>query len=644
MPNIKKTLRLISALSLTNDKNPAVIPYKPQKTAVSGSETRYFHREKPEKHGVSSIRLYRMLSELEAEPRANIHNIMVVKDGAVISECHAPGYDINISHLSHSMSKTVVGMAIGFLADEGKLDINARLVDFFPEYTPRDKSFKKITLHHLLTMQSGVKLNEVAAVTEYAWTSAFFASKLAFEPGSSFKYNSMNSYMLAKVVEKISGANLTEFLRPRLFEPLGIENFFWELGPEGVEKGGWGLYLSLESWAKLGEMMLSGGVFEGKRLLSEEWVKRATSTHAKTSELLGDFNYGYQLWTARTGDDYLFNGMLGQNVWICPKNNLLVAINSGNNELFQQSPALTIIRKHLGGDKLPFPYEKSAGSLLSEKEKRFFESRRAVHPLAKRHGLRYLLGLGNAKPYDTHFDEFIGDYGFVMNNHSILPTFIRVMQSNYMGGIDSFSIERCENNIKFTSREGGKNYSFMSGIYDYLTTIVDFCGEKYIISSCCEITHNLEESNEAILKISIIFPELPNSVLITMTPIARGKMSVRISETPNQKLTFPFIEAEVADNKLFAFITTMIEKRFGTHFLEKRLTNTFEPKFVAINKAHKYYREQMDAMNQEEAERIASMRMLAVLINKFTREDDEDSSAQESERDALPSPAKDGKS
>ena len=262
----------------TNKKNPAPIPYAPAKTEVSAPERKYFHRTYPERAGVSSKTVYDMLVALEGHKMANVHNIMVLRGKEVICECSAPGYDVNVRHLSHSMSKSLTGMAIGMLIDDGLLSLDTKIKDIFPEYRYTDRRFGDITIHHLLSMSTGVPFSEAGSVTETEWTKAFFESRLAFAPGTNFAYNSMNSYILARVAVKLAKKSLTEFLRERLFSPLGITNVFWEKSPEGVEKGGWGVYLSAESWAKIGVMILSGGVFDGHRILSEDWVKKSTST------------------------------------------------------------------------------------------------------------------------------------------------------------------------------------------------------------------------------------------------------------------------------------------------------------------------------------------------------------------------------
>ena len=329
----KRSLELVLGLALTNKQNPAVVAYAPQKLEITKEERPYFKRSSPEAHGIPSARMIEMLDALEKDTRVHLHNLIVLADGEVITECSAPGYGLHIAHLSHSMSKTVTGMAIGMLIDEGRLSPQDRVLPFFPEIKEPNKKLEELTVGHLLAMQSGVPFSEAGSVTETEWTRAFLESAPGFAVGTKFAYNSMNSYLLARIVCRVCGVSLCEFLEKRLFAPLGITNYFWEMGPEGVEKGGWGLFLSAESWAKLGVMILSGGTFEGKRILSEEFVREATEMHSESPESSGDFNYGYQLWVSRVGKEILFNGMLGQNVWIYPEGNIVVAMNAGNNEL-----------------------------------------------------------------------------------------------------------------------------------------------------------------------------------------------------------------------------------------------------------------------------------------------------------------------
>ena len=123
--------------------------------------------------------------------------------------------------------------------------------------------------------------------------------------------------------------------------------------------------------------MMHGGVFMGKRILPESWVGESYITRAITPETSGGFNYGYHLWVSRQGGEILFNGMLGQNVWLCPRNNIMVVMTGGNNELFQASPALEIVRGYLGGE-INDELDRRDLELLREKESKFFRSRRWI--------------------------------------------------------------------------------------------------------------------------------------------------------------------------------------------------------------------------------------------------------------------------
>ena len=375
-----RSLNLLLGLGKPTEKSPSVIPYRAAKTSISGIEKPYFKRAAPEHFGVGSARLTAMLTELEADSGSNVHSIMVLKDGVVICEASHPAYDVNTRHLSHSMSKTVTAFAIGMLVGDGKLDINDRVEDFFPESKYKDKRFHNMRIKHLLAMSSGASFNEVGSVTEENWTDAFFASPLIFSPGEDFAYNSMNSYILSRIVCKISGMSMTRFLAKRLFEPLRITNYFWEKSPEGFEKGGWGLYLSTESWAKLGSLCLSVGVFEGKRIIPASWIRTMTSTQSKVAESAGDFDYGYHVWVHRKNDEYLFNGMLGQNVWVCPRNGIVVALTAGNNEMFQNSSTMRIVRKYLSCEIRDY-FDFHSRAVLKRTVRDFFAARRKRLPL-----------------------------------------------------------------------------------------------------------------------------------------------------------------------------------------------------------------------------------------------------------------------
>ena len=622
---IKRAIELGAGLAFTGKSNPSVIPYYPQKTEVSGYEEQYFHRTTPEKKGVSSGRLLAMLTALEKEKRANLHALVCVKGGEIICECAHPGYSVNTWHLSHSMSKTVTGIAIGMLVDDGLLTTDTRLCDVLTGYDYKDASYGKITVKHLLTMSTGVKFSEAGSVTESKWTETFFSSGCAFEPGSEFAYNSMNSYILARIVVKLTGKSLTEFLDERLFLPLHITNRFWEVSAEGVEKGGWGLYLSAESWAKIGYMMLSGGVFEGKRILSEEWVEESHQRHIATPNTIGHFDYGYQMWSSSKGNDYLFNGMLGQNVWICPDNDLVVVMLSGGNELFQNSPARSIIEKYLSIDLSNDLSEScfSGDSLdLRRAEKHFFESRHWIRPYAQKKGIGHRLGLRQYSYYPEEWDALMGKYHFPKNNSAMLPLVVRAMQNNFPSSIDSIGFEHDGEEVYFTYTEGEVSYRLAVGFTDFKESVIDVQGEKYVVRVIGEAME--DEDRNMLYKLELLFPELPNTRMIKLSFTEEDQLLVRMSEMPNEKIANVFLKEMNGTNPKLSSYMDMIEKRIGKNTANKRLIDTFAPKLVGARIGSDSYGRIMDDERERQKGSERTSRVINGIIDKLLRDDDGD--------------------
>ena len=622
---VKRSIEFAAGLVFTDKSNPSVVPYYPQKTEVSGEEEQYFHRTAPEKKGVSSGRLLAMLRALEKERRANLHNLLCLKDGEVICECSHPGYGINTWHLSHSMSKTVTGLAIGMLVDDGKLDLETPLYKIFPEVHYKHSVFESITVKHLLTMSTGIKFAEAGSITETKWIEAFFDSSTVFEPGEDFAYNSMNSYILACIVVRITGKTLTEFLDERLFLPLGITNRFWEKSAEGVEKGGWGLYLSAESWAKIGYMMLSGGVFDGKRILSEKWIRESTFGQIKAPDTVGGYDYGYHVWSSSSSDEYLFNGMLGQNVWICPKNNLVVVILSGNNELFQNSPALAIIKQYMSVDLSNDLSESCfSGDYLDLKsaESHFFEGRHWIRPYKAKRGISYRLGLRQRSSYPRAFNDLIGKYNFRKNNYGMMPLLVRGMQNNFKSSVDGIEIEREGDSIFFVWHEGGGCYRLEVGFSDFKESVIDLRGEKYIVRVMGEAME--DEDRNMLYKIELLFPELPNTRLLKLSFGDEGRLIMRMSELPNESIAGVLLSEMNATNPKLSFFMDLVEKRVGKNFTNKRLTEIFAPRLVGARIGAENY----TAILDEEREKLKlsekTSKVVDALIDKLLRDNDDE--------------------
>ena len=617
----KRAVDLLTSLALGSRDNPAVIPYSPAKTRLPSNELRFFKRSVPEKFGISSKRLYAMLCELEGEPRANIHSLLVLAGGEVICECSRDGYDVNMWHLSHSMSKSVTSMIVGILVEEGKLRVDERLVDIFPELSYKDKRFPNITVEHLLTMTSGASFNEAGSVTEEKWSETFFASPLRFAPGTKFQYNSMNTYMLARIVDRRTVRGFSEYAKKKLFHPLGIYNYFWEKSPEGTEKGGWGLFISAESFAKFGMLFLSGGEFYGTRIISEKWISEMGETHAHSPEISGDFNYGYQTWVARNSDEKLFNGMLGQDVWICPRNNIIAVINGGNDELFQESAALEIIRKHLGGE---IRDELDRGSIraLHEKETKFFDCRRWVRPREKKKGVLYLLGLKNSVPYDTAWNGILGTYAFGSNNVGMLPLIVRTMQNNLDSYLEKLALYKVDSDVYLSFWESGAHYVLQVGLYEYKTTVLDFRGEKYIVRALGEVFINSDGESE--YRIELIFPELPNTRRIRLVRMGDGKIRIEFFEIPNDRIAENIILRISEINTPLSIAADLIERKFGQGIIVGTIRRTFAPILFGADMSVPGYLETVKAETKRVEEESRVVRLIRGVVDRFFKETPED--------------------
>ncbi len=626
-----RALNLLLGLGKPNETSPGVIDYAPAKTKISGNEHPYFKRSSPERHNMSSRRLCSMLFELEADENSNVHSVMVIKDGAVISECSHPAYDVNTWHLSHSMSKTITGMAIGMLYDRGLISLDTPVVEFFPEIKYKDKRFKNIRVKHLLSMSTGIGFNEVGSVTDSDWTEAFFGSSMLFDAGEDFAYNSMNSYILARIVCRVSGQSLCEFLEKRLFAPLHITNYFWEKSPEGVEKGGWGVYLSPESWAKLGLMMLNLGRFEGRRILSGDWVRMMTSAHAMPNSRSGDFAYGYHVWVNKHNDEFLFNGMLGQNVWVCPRNNIVVVVTAGNSEMFQNSSTMSIIRKHLGGDIDDVPDARALRSLRGM-EKEFFESRRYARPLKKRRSITDILGITTPNRFDTAWDALLNKTYVLRTNHvGLLPLFVRCMQNNLEAGIRSFHFERVAEALMLTVIEGGSAYTLEVGIYEYKFTTLDFRGEKYIVGVMGHATD--DEYRHAVYQLEFAFPELPNTRKIKISIIDTERVLVSFSEEPDNRIIQGLFEVFPVTNPRVGMVIDLLETKIGDNFMSSKIEDVFHPSFVCADIRSRNYHSIMQAEERRAKERTNLMKTLSSIVERLTEVFDEVSELRAEEKE-----------
>lgn len=267
----------------------------------------------------------------------DLHSILVMRGGKVVAEAYRPPFDADSPHRMYSVTKSFTSSAVGLAVADGRLTVKDRVVDLFPELIPDpvDPHLGELRVEHLLTMsaQHGMVAGPgTATARPVPSVAGFLAEPMSLRPGTRFDYSNGCSYLLAAIVERVTGERLADFLRRRLFAPLGIAASHWVCSPEGVANGGWGLHLTARELARLGQLYLQGGIWEGTRILSEAWIAEATGKRVESWGNAGmpDWRqgYGYQFWRGRHGS-YRADGLLGQFCVVLPALDALVVTTAG---------------------------------------------------------------------------------------------------------------------------------------------------------------------------------------------------------------------------------------------------------------------------------------------------------------------------
>jgi CubicO group peptidase (beta-lactamase class C family) len=269
-----------------------------------------------------------------------VHSVMLVRHGKVVLEGFWAPYAASDLHVMYSVSKSFSSTAIGIAQQEGLLHVHDLVLSHFPELAPEKpaEQMKNMRIHDLLRMASGHQNDAnpvIKARADGQWVRAFLATEVENKPGTHFVYNSAASYMLCALVQKVSGTTVEEYLRPRLFEPLGIERWFWCKSPEGVSLGDGGLSLRTEHLAKFGLLYLQKGLWNGRRILDASYVEQASARQTSTGgnpDGNWDYGYGYQFWRNK-GAGYRADGAFGQFSFIMPEHDAVLAVTSGTGDM-----------------------------------------------------------------------------------------------------------------------------------------------------------------------------------------------------------------------------------------------------------------------------------------------------------------------
>ena len=372
-------------------------------------------RSTPEAEGVSSEGLITFLDSA-AVSRHEFHSIMIVRHGQVIAEGWWDPYRPDLRHTLYSTSKSFTSTAVGFAVTEKLLTVDDKVISFFPDQLPDTVSpfLADMSVKDLLTMSAGQSPDPTGTITNSSdnWVASFLALPVLKEPGTEFLYNSMATFMLSAIVQKVTGEKITDYLQPRLFGPLGIEGHDWEESPEGINSGGWGLRIKTEDMAKFGQLLLQKGMWNGTQIIPAAWIEEATTfkidqapdapseIKEKSDWMQG---YCYQFWRSRN-NAFRADGAYGQYIIVMPEQDAIVAITAESPDMQDEinmvwkyilpamkdtvlpddSEAAGKLKERLASLALPKPEKKpdpAIASLLSGKVIRFEENNQKIESI-----------------------------------------------------------------------------------------------------------------------------------------------------------------------------------------------------------------------------------------------------------------------
>ncbi len=522
-----RTFQLLTRILDVRTPTEPFLPSVPEKPAIPlGDVQQPFPRATPESQGLSSRHIRSFLEELDRGRDLYAQDVMVLRNGKVVCEAAYGSQDLRSAKYTFSACKSVVSLAVGLLVDDGLLSVQDTVADIFDEDGSHRRKLKGMTVEDLLTMRSGVLFTEAEALTEADWVRRFLEDSLQGEPGTEFAYSSLNTYMLSAIVCRKTGKSLTEFLRERLFAPMGITDFHWETCPKGIEKGGWGLYIRPEDLAKLGQLVMDGGLWRGERLISREYLAAATTAHAVPPAETGDFNYGYQIWVGRHENTFLFNGMLGQNVLGFRDTGIIVVSHAGADTDFQESRYFEIVSRYFGGAfPAQVPEDTEAQGALTDTVRSLSAYSREPEPI----------GSAAAPFLNRSFavrDSRAASVG-------LLPLALQALYNNYAAGVTSVAVSAKGELPELIYREADALHRLPVGLGRPAVTELDFHGNVFHVAALGRFTHDEEE--RPVFYIRLDFIETP-CVRILKLVLDGNRMLLRQTETPG----IPYISGKLS--------------------------------------------------------------------------------------------------
>ena len=590
-----------------HDKVPVIQDQGIEKTK---NQQQIFPRKTPESQGIVSDHLRYLIQELADSPNTDMHHFMVLRHGNVICEADFAPYRKGIWHITHSMCKSITGMAVGFLVEEGKLELSENIYKIFHDKgSTWAKIFRpEVTVENLMTMTSGVTFNESGIVSGNDWLESYLNAPVSEKPGTKFQYNSLNSYVLSAIITERTGMPMDEYLKPRLFEPLGITDYLWEKCPRGITKGGWGLFMHTEDMAKLGQLYLNKGKWNGKQIIPESWAE--ASVTKKVDSIEGTYGYGYQLWMEERLGSFEYNGMLGQNVLIYPDVDMVIVTNAGNEELFQDNVMLNIIRKYFPVDWMPketLPENPIAYAKLQELTERLAGKRLKNDQYYNSH---LIIGKGGWKKNSSKYrvrerqteiekvqnqqihllTDLLDGTCYEMEQASVglFPLVMQVMHNNMTDGISKINFykkrtKELQQTLILCFQEGEESIELEMGWNQYIENKLSIHGETYLVAVKGELSSDVDDN--PVLKVEIVYLEeaMRRKLYVTFvkdTPASKlitpEYIEIKWYESPGKALIMEGMESittEVTKHPIYS----RIRENGGIDLLHRLMEQTIEP-------------------------------------------------------------------
>jgi len=432
----------------------------------------------PQEVGVSPGVLAAMMRDA-IDNELEWHSVMVVRHGKVAYETFRKPYSPNFPHVMFSVSKSITSCAVGFAVEEGLLAVEDPVLDHIPEmreYAPEDPNLEALTVRHLLTMTAGKLVSPMADKAKKRWLKDYADGKWSYPPGQGWNYSSESTYLLCAILKNATGMCVVDYLMPRLFGPLGIPRPFWEDDGRGVEAGGWGLYLTTESFAKIMTCYAQGGVFEGKQVIPAAWVEASGRFQEQNGDHRTDEHssngYGYCFWLNCVPGSYRADGVFSQMGLIFPEYDACVMTTGGEiftrktlEYLFRYLPQLFESDQALpAGEGIPglpdYPVLAAAPHSAAMEER--LEGRTVLFPSATQQVPKL--------------------FGFPV---SVMPVAVFFMSADKAGGIDQVRFRFQGDTLKFSWNEGEERNTVLCGMDGRARLCKITLGGVDFIVSCC---------------------------------------------------------------------------------------------------------------------------------------------------------------